>query len=63
MEPMPHRSKGKTLTAEKLDRARAALAEVLHCDEVPGFALQDLERAQRSLGGLYARARAAQGRR
>lgn len=53
MDPMPHRTKGRALTPEKLDRARAALAELLRCDGVPGFVIQDLERAQRSISGLY----------
>ena len=56
MEPMPHRTKGRELTPQKLDRARSALTELLHCDDVPGFVLQDLERAQRSISGLYRRA-------
>ena len=52
-ETMDHRSKGKHLTQEKLDRAQQALATLLRCDEVRGFAVQDLERALHTIQGLY----------
>ena len=56
-ESMPHRTKDQHLTAQKLDRAREALATLLRCEEVSGFAVQDLERSQRTIGGLYRLAR------
>ena len=54
-EAMSHRSRRSTLTPEKLDRAQEALATLLRCDEVTGFAVQDLERAQHTIQGLYRR--------
>lgn len=56
-ESMPHRTKDQHLTAAKLDRVRDALAVLLRCEEVSGFAVQDLERAQRTVEGLYRVAR------